>query len=145
MSAPPLPSVTASGKSSGDVVLVGDELVSQPRWQARFATRTFSPRAIVKSGGEWISTPLLEGALMAHPAVAEAAVIGVPDPKWGERPLAVVTLRPGAAATADELRAFLDGKVARWQVPERIEFTEAIPKTAVGKLDKVALRKTFDA
>jgi acyl-CoA synthetase (AMP-forming)/AMP-acid ligase II len=100
---------------------------------------------LIKSGGEWISTPTLEGALMAHPAVAEAAVIGVPDGKWGERPLAVVTLRPEATASADELRTFLAGKVARWQVPERVEFTEAIPKTAVGKLDKVALRKTYGA
>jgi fatty-acyl-CoA synthase len=100
---------------------------------------------VVKSGGEWISTPALEGALMAHPAVAEAAVIGIGDPKWGERPLAVVAFRDGLAATADELRTFIAPRLARWWLPDRIEFVEAIPKTAVGKFNKVALRQTFEA
>jgi acyl-CoA synthetase (AMP-forming)/AMP-acid ligase II len=82
---------------------------------------------------------------MAHPAVAEAAVIGVADPKWDERPLAVVSLRAGLSVTAADLRAFLAERLARWWLPERIEFTGAIPKTAVGKFDKVALRRSFDA
>lgn len=98
---------------------------------------------LVKSGGEWISTPALEGALMAHPDVTEAAVIGVADEKWGERPLAVVCLRHGATVIPDDLRTFLTGRVARWWIPERIEFAEAIPRTAVGKFDKVALRTSI--
>jgi fatty-acyl-CoA synthase len=100
---------------------------------------------VVKSGGEWISTPVLEGALMAHPAVAEAAVIGVSDAKWGERPLAVVAFHPGSSATADELREFIARHVARWWLPERIEIVESVAKTTVGKFDKVALRRTFTA
>ncbi|SNT29562.1 fatty-acyl-CoA synthase [Actinomadura meyerae] len=95
---------------------------------------------VIKSGGEWISSVELENHLMAHPAVAEAAVIGVPDPRWDERPLACVVLRPDAAATAGELAAFLADKVARWQVPEYWTFVEEIPKTTVGKFDKKPLR-----
>ena len=77
------------------------------------------------------------------PAVAEAAVIAVPDPKWAERPLAVVVLREGAAATADELRAFLAPSFAKWWLPERFEFIGEIPKTSVGKFRKTALREMF--
>jgi fatty-acyl-CoA synthase len=80
---------------------------------------------------------------MDHPAVAEAAVIAVADDKWTERPLAVVTFRPGATATPDELRDFIATKVVRWWLPERIEIVEAIPKTAVGKFNKRALRGQF--
>jgi fatty-acyl-CoA synthase len=98
---------------------------------------------VVKSGGEWISTPAIEGALMAHPAVAEAAVIGVTDDHWGERPLAVVAFHPGSTATSDELREFIAPHMARWWLPERIEFVPALPRTAVGKFDKVALRRAF--
>jgi fatty-acyl-CoA synthase len=98
---------------------------------------------LVKSGGEWISTPALESALMAHPAVAEAAVIAVPDAKWDERPLAVVALRTGQMASVDELRDFIAPHVAKWWLPERVEFVDALPKTAVGKFDKVALRSRF--
>jgi fatty-acyl-CoA synthase len=100
---------------------------------------------VVKSGGEWISTPTLEGALMAHPAVAEAAVIGVGDERWGERPLAVVAFHPGSSATPEELREFMTPRMARWWLPERIEIVETLPKTAVGKFDKVALRRHFTA
>jgi fatty-acyl-CoA synthase len=98
---------------------------------------------LVKSGGEWISTVALENALMGHPAVAEAAVIAVPDDRWLERPLAVVVLREGAAATPDELRAFLEPHVVRWWIPERFEVVDEIPKTAVGKFKKTALRERF--
>jgi fatty-acyl-CoA synthase len=80
---------------------------------------------------------------MAHPAVAEAAVIGVDDDKWGERPLAVVAFHTATSATPDELREFVAPHLARWWLPERIEIVEALPKTAVGKFDKVALRRTF--
>ncbi|MFF4596708.1 long-chain-fatty-acid--CoA ligase [Amycolatopsis sp. NPDC001319] len=98
---------------------------------------------LIKSGGEWISTPALESALAAHPAVAEAAVVGVTDERWGERPLAVIAFHPGTSATPDELREFLLPRVARWWLPERIEIVAAVPTTAVGKFDKVALRRTF--
>jgi len=100
---------------------------------------------LVKSGGEWISTVALENALMGHPAVAEAAVIAVPDEKWSERPCAVVVLREGAAADADELRAFIEPSFARWWLPERFEFVDEIPKTAVGKFRNTALRERFSA
>ena len=82
---------------------------------------------------------------MGHPAVAEAAVIAVPDEKWAERPLAVVVLREGASATDDELRDFLAPNFAKWWLPERFEYVEEIPKTAVGKFRKTALREMFAA
>jgi fatty-acyl-CoA synthase len=96
---------------------------------------------VIKSGGEWISSVDLENQLMAHPAVQEAAVIGIRDDRWGERPLACVVLRPGGKADASELADFLgsDG-AARWQVPENWAFVAEIPKTAVGKFDKKVLR-----
>ncbi|MBE1535927.1 long-chain fatty acid--CoA ligase [Actinomadura algeriensis] len=95
---------------------------------------------VIKSGGEWISSVELENHLMAHPAIAEAAVIGIPDARWDERPLACVVLRPDASATAAELAEFLGDKVARWQVPENWTFIDEIPKTTVGKWDKKPLR-----
>jgi fatty-acyl-CoA synthase len=96
---------------------------------------------VIKSGGEWISSVDLENRLMAHPAVQEAAVIGVPDKRWGERPLACVVLRAGAQADPAELAGFLQtAGVARWQVPENWTFVAEIPKTAVGKFDKKVLR-----
>ena len=98
---------------------------------------------LVKSGGEWISTVALENALMGHPAVLEAAVIAVPDEKWSERPLAVVVFREGQSADADELRAFLAPHFAKWWLPDRFEVVDEIPKTAVGKFRKTALRERF--
>ena len=98
---------------------------------------------LVKSGGEWISSVDLENLLMAHPAVAEAAVIAVPDERWGERPLAAVVLREGKEATADELREHLGQQYAKWQLPERFEFIEEIPRTATGKFKKTELRAQF--
>jgi fatty-acyl-CoA synthase len=98
---------------------------------------------LIKSGGEWISSVDLENALMGHEAVAEAAVIAIPDERWGERPLAVVVLRDGEEADRDALRAHLAGHFARWQVPERVEFIDAIPRTATGKFRKTALREQF--
>ena len=98
---------------------------------------------LVKSGGEWISSVDMENLLMAHPAVAEAAVIAVPDAKWGERPLACVVLRPGAQASPEELRAHLARRFARWQLPERIEYLDAIPRTSTGKFWKAKLRERY--
>src|SRR5258705_12770132 len=83
---------------------------------------------LVKSGGEWISSVDLENALMAHPAVKEACVIGLPHPKWQERPLAAVGLRDGASATQHEPREFLGKSFSRWQVPDAFVFLEAIPR-----------------
>jgi fatty-acyl-CoA synthase len=95
---------------------------------------------VIKSGGEWISSVELENEIIAHPEVAEAAVIGVPDDKWDERPLACVVRKEGSTITADALRAYLEGKVAKWWLPERWTFIEEIPKTSVGKFDKKVLR-----
>ncbi len=98
---------------------------------------------LVKSGGEWISSVDLENALMGHPAVKEACVIGLPHPKWQERPLAAVVLRDGANATEHELREFLGRTFASWQLPDAFVFMEAIPRTSVGKFRKTALREQF--
>ncbi|MEN8655265.1 long-chain-fatty-acid--CoA ligase [Streptomyces sp. 21So2-11] len=97
----------------------------------------------IKSGGEWISTIELENAIIEHPAVLEAIVVGVPDPRWEERPLACVSLVPGAEIGGDELREFLTGRVARWWVPERWSFVDAVPKTSVGKYDKRSVRTLY--
>jgi fatty-acyl-CoA synthase len=106
----------------------------------RLSDRT---KDLVKSGGEWISSVELENHLMAHPAVAEAAVIGVPHPRWQERPLAAVVLRPGAAATKEELLAFLEPRVAKWWLPDDVVFIDEVPKTSVGKFSKKDLRARF--
>jgi fatty-acyl-CoA synthase len=100
---------------------------------------------VIKSGGEWISSVELENALMAHPAIAEAAVIAIPDVKWDERPLAAIVLREGQTATAEELRAFLQPNFAKWWLPDRYEFVAEIPKTSVGKFRKTELREMFAA
>jgi fatty-acyl-CoA synthase len=100
---------------------------------------------LVKSGGEWISTIDLESALMGHPAVLEAAVIAVPDERWGERPLAYVVLKEGARATLEELLEFIAPQFAKWCLPERMEFVDEIPKTSVGKFDKKVLRAHYQA
>lgn len=95
---------------------------------------------VIKSGGEWISSVDLENAVMGHPAVAEAAVIGIPDEKWDERPLAAIVTAEGATVTPGELREFLAGKFAKWQLPEYWTFISEVPKTSVGKFDKKVLR-----
>jgi len=108
-----------------------------------FMTISDRTKDVIKSGGEWISSVELEGEVMAHPKVFEAAVIAVPDPRWEERPLVCVVPRPGEEVTVDELLAFLSGRVARWWLPERWSFVEAIPKTSVGKFDKKVLRRLY--
>jgi fatty-acyl-CoA synthase len=105
-----------------------------------FIQITDRAKDVIKSGGEWISSVELENAIMAHPEVVEAAVIGVPDERWQERPLACVVTRPGARLTPGALRAFLEQRVAPWWVPERWSFIEEVPKTSVGKFDKKVLR-----
>jgi len=108
-----------------------------------YLTLTDRAKDVIKSGGEWISSVDLENHLMAHPAVLEAAVVGVPDPRWDERPLATVVVREGATVDAAELREFLADRVARWQLPERWAFIDAVPKTSVGKFDKKVLRSRY--
>ena len=98
---------------------------------------------VIKSGGEWISSIDLENAANAHPAVAEAAVIGIPHPKWQERPLLVIVRRAGAEVTGAELQAFLAQKVAKWWLPDHVTFVDALPHTATGKLLKTKLREQF--
>lgn len=106
---------------------------------------TIADRAkdLVKSGGEWISSVDLENALMAHPAVAQAAVIAVPHPKWDERPLAVVVKKSGASVSPEELHAHLEGRFAKWMLPDAYEFVESIPIGSTGKFMKRELREQF--
>jgi fatty-acyl-CoA synthase len=108
-----------------------------------FLYLTDRSKDVIKSGGEWISSVDLENALMGHPSIQEATVVGVPDEKWGERPLASVVVLEGQSVTPDELADFLEGKVAHWQVPERWAFIEEVPKTSVGKFDKKVIRKRY--
>ncbi|WP_030543756.1 long-chain fatty acid--CoA ligase [Streptomyces albus] len=108
-----------------------------------YLTLTDRAKDVIKSGGEWISSVELENALMGHPEVAEAAVVAVPDEKWGERPLATVVLKEGATADLEALKAFLGERIARWQLPERWSVIESVPKTSVGKFDKKVLRRQY--
>jgi fatty-acyl-CoA synthase len=108
-----------------------------------YITLTDRSKDVIKSGGEWISSVDLENALMAHPDVLEAAVVGIPDEKWAERPLASVVLREGATVKPAELRDFLEQSVARWQLPDAWTFIEAVPRTSVGKFDKKVIRRWY--
>ncbi len=108
-----------------------------------FLTLTDRSKDVIKSGGEWISSVELENAIMGHPAVAEAAVVGIPDERWGERPLAAVVVKAGEDVSAEALRAFLADKVATWQLPERWAFIDEVPKTSVGKFDKKVIRRRY--
>src|SRR5690606_785274 len=98
---------------------------------------------VIKSGGEWISSIELENLAVSHPAVAQAAAIAIPHPKWQERPLLVLVLKPGATATAAELLEFLAGNVANWWIPDDVVFVDKLPLTATGKLSKLQLRQQF--
>jgi fatty-acyl-CoA synthase len=118
----------------------GDVATIDPHGYIQLRDRT---KDVIKSGGEWISSVELENEIMAHPAVAEAAVIALPHPKWSERPLACVVLREGQTATKDEIIAFLDGRVAKWWLPDDVAFVDEIPKTSVGKFSKKDLRERF--
>jgi fatty-acyl-CoA synthase len=119
---------------TGDIATIDDE------GYFRLVDRA---KDLVKSGGEWISSVDLENALMGHPAVREACVIGLPHPRWLERPLAAVALKNGAIATEHELREFLAKTFASWQLPDAFVFVESIPRTSVGKFKKMALREQF--
>jgi fatty-acyl-CoA synthase len=106
-----------------------------------FVAITDRTKDVIKSGGEWISSIDLENTAMAHPGVAEAAVIGAAHPKWAERPLLCVVRKPGVEVSRDELIAFFDGKVAKWWVPDDVVFVDELPHTATGKLSKKDLRE----
>ncbi|HTQ21985.1 fatty acid--CoA ligase [Mycobacterium sp.] len=108
-----------------------------------FITLTDRSKDVIKSGGEWISSVELENCLIGHPDVCEAAVVGVPDERWQERPLAVIVLNEGASISAGELRTFLADKVVRWWLPERWTFADEIPRTSVGKYDKKTIRSRY--
>jgi fatty-acyl-CoA synthase len=108
-----------------------------------FITLTDRAKDVIKSGGEWISSVELENCLIAHPDVVEAAVVGVPDERWQERPLAVVVAKEGSAVKAGDLRNFLADKVVRWWLPERWTFVDEIPRTSVGKYDKKTIRSRY--
>jgi fatty-acyl-CoA synthase len=110
-----------------------------------FITLTDRAKDVIKSGGEWISSLELENCLIAHPAVVEAAVVGVPDERWQERPMAVVVAEADVVLSAGELRKFLADKVVRWWLPERWTFVENIPRTSVGKYDKKTIRSRYAA
>jgi fatty-acyl-CoA synthase len=99
---------------------------------------------VIKSGGEWISSVDIENLVCGHPKVALAAVIGTPHPKWDERPLLIVALKPGQTAAGDEMLAFLEGKIAKWWTPDAVVFVDTIPLTATGKIDKKAIRAAFE-
>jgi fatty-acyl-CoA synthase len=118
----------------------GDIVSMHPKGFIQIKDRS---KDVIKSGGEWISSVEVENALMSHPAVAEAAVIAIPDEKWAERPLAVVVLKEGQTATDEQLREHLAPKFAKWWLPDRFEFVDEIPKTSVGKFKKTALREQF--
>jgi fatty-acyl-CoA synthase len=119
---------------TGDIVTIDERC---------FVTIQDRAKDLIKSGGEWISSIALESALMGHPAVAEAAVIPVVSAKWSERPLAVVVLKAGASASADDLRGFLAPHFPKFWLPDAVEFIDAIPRTSAGKFQKMALRERF--
>jgi acyl-CoA synthetase (AMP-forming)/AMP-acid ligase II len=118
----------------------GDVATICPLGYMQITDRT---KDVIKSGGEWISSIELENLAVAHPAVAQAAAIAIPHPKWQERPLLVVVLKPGASATREELLQFFAGKVAKWWIPDDVAFVDKLPLTATGKLSKLQLREQF--
>ena len=118
----------------------GDVATISPDGYVHLVDRT---KDLIKSGGEWISSVELENAIMAHPKVAEAAVIGIPDEKWSERPLACLVLASGEELGLDELKEFLSGRVPKWWIPNDLELIDEVPKTSVGKFSKKTLREQF--
>jgi fatty-acyl-CoA synthase len=118
----------------------GDVAAMDAFGSIRIADRT---KDLIKSGGEWISSVDLENAIMSHPKVKEAAVVGVPHPKWDERPLACVVLKDGETMTEDEVLEHLKPQVAKWWLPDAVEFIDEVPKTSVGKFSKKDLRSRF--
>lgn len=158
--------VPADGKTMGELQVRGPYVTGSyyklPREQEKFTADgwfctgdvatidaegyikiTDRTKDLIKSGGEWISSVDLENAIMGHPAVAEAAVIAITDDKWGERPLAVIALKPDAHTTGEDIEKFLDGKFAKWWLPDEYVFVESIPRTSTGKFLKSKLRELY--
>ncbi len=139
--------------TSGYFKGVGGRVIDEEGWFDTGDVATLDPdgymqitdrsKDVIKSGGEWISSIDLENYAMGHPAVAEAAVIGLPHPKWDERPLLIVVKKKGAEVTKEELLDFMRGKVAKWQVPDDVVFVDELPHTATGKIMKTKLRQDF--
>jgi fatty-acyl-CoA synthase len=119
---------------TGDVATINDH---------GYLRITDRSKDVIKSGGEWISSIDLENLAVGHPKVAEAAVIGVHHPKWDERPLLIVQLKQGETATREDILKFMEGKIAKWWMPDDVQFVDAIPHTATGKILKTSLRDTF--
>jgi fatty-acyl-CoA synthase len=118
----------------------GDVATMDPHGYMQVTDRA---KDVIKSGGEWISSIDLENLAVGHPSVAEAAVIGVKHPKWGERPLLVVVMKQGQEATREDILAFMQGKIASWWMPDDVVVVDAIPHTATGKIQKTTLREQF--
>lgn len=118
----------------------GDVAAIHPDGTLQLTDRT---KDVIKSGGEWISSVELENAAVGHPGVAEAAAIGIAHPKWDERPILVVVRKPGSEASAEEIREFLAAKVAKWWLPDAVEFVDDLPHTGTGKISKKDLRERF--
>jgi fatty-acyl-CoA synthase len=134
-------------KADGDPVFekdgwfdTGDVATMDPYGYMQITDRS---KDVIKSGGEWISSIDLENLAVGHPKVAEAAVIGVAHPKWDERPLLVVVLKKGETATKEDLLGFMQGKIAKWWLPDDVVFVDEIPHTATGKIQKITLRQRF--
>jgi acyl-CoA synthetase (AMP-forming)/AMP-acid ligase II len=120
----------------------GDVACIHPDGTLQITDRT---KDVIKSGGEWISSVELENAAIGCPGVAEAAAIGIYHPKWDERPILIIVRKPGAAVTGEEVKAYLSDKIAKWWLPDAVEFVDEIPHTATGKILKTALRDQFKA
>ncbi len=139
----------ASGYFKGE----GGQILDQDGWfdtgdvstidQLGFMQITDRAKDVIKSGGEWISSIDLENVAVGHPEVAEAAVIGLPHPKWDERPLLIIVRKDGSSVTKDEILGYMDGKIAKWWMPDDVAFIDEIPHTATGKIQKMALREQF--
>jgi len=122
------------------VLRTGDVAAGDRYGSIRLVDRT---KDLIKSGGEWIGSVELENEIMAHPKVAEAAVIAIPHEKWVERPLACVVVKEGETVTGEEIIEFLTPRVAKWWLPDAVEFIDEVPKTSVGKFSKKTLREKF--
>jgi fatty-acyl-CoA synthase len=152
------------GKSSGHLLVKGpcvargyfrhdEEVLDEDGWFDTGDVANIDPlgymqitdrdKDVIKSGGEWISSIEIENIAVGCPGVAEAAVIGLPHPKWSERPLLIIVREPGSGIDRNEVLAYLEGKIARWWMPDDVEFIEEIPHTATGKIQKVDLRERF--
>lgn len=129
---------TSEATFAGGWMRTGDMAQIEPDGYIRIVDRA---KDLVKSGGEWISTVELEGHLLAHPQITDAAVVGVPSAKWDERPVAVIVPAPGERPSLDSIHDFLAPRVAKWWLPDAVVTTDAIPRTSVGKIDKRALRE----